>query len=48
MVLQTSSIAVLKSSADITRAMRIKTMINSIVDIFSKKEANKTKRVKIR
>ncbi len=37
--------AVLKSSADITKAMRIKTMINSIVDIFSKKEASKTKKV---
>jgi len=35
--------AVLKSSAEMTRAMRIKTMINSSIDIFSNKEAIKTK-----
>jgi len=37
--------AVLKSSAEMTRAMRIKMMINSMIDIFSKKEASKTKKV---
>jgi len=35
--------AVLKSSAEITRAIRIKIIINSMVDIFSNKEADKTK-----
>jgi hypothetical protein len=37
--------AVLKSSAEITKAMRIKIMINSSIDIFNKKEAIKTKMV---
>lgn len=48
MVLQISSIAVLKSSAEMTRAMRIRIIMNSMVDIFNKKEVNKTKTVAVR
>jgi hypothetical protein len=40
--------AVLKSSAEITMAVRIKIKINSTLDIFSKKERNKTKTVAVK